>query len=332
MRKMAEKSAVRAHGALRRGALLAAKLALAAGLVAWLWRSGRLDFHEIARIHVGYALLGVVAGQAVVLLVPILRWSFLLKAREIELTARQIVQIGLISYFAVLILPATGGQEAVRLYYASRVSPGRGPDILATLVLDRFIGLVGLCVLALTSGVLLLIHTGSPVVIHILYLVVALLVVLGGITVFLLRAKPKSLRGLIERSAAMTALFRSLEAFRGRWSVLVTALTLSCVAHFGSCASMYLGFLAIGAPVSLVEACAITPLVTLTSSVPITPLGLGVADVVAEKLFSMVGALHGAAVTMLVRAVTAIACLACGIAYLVPVPESVTEKNPVGED
>jgi len=316
---------------LRRGLLLVAKLALAAALVAWLSRSGRLDFHHLARVHLDGAMLGVIAGQIIVHLLPLLRWSLFLKARNLKLTARQILQIGLISYFAVLILPATGGQDAVRFYYASRIERGRGPDVLATVVLDRFMGLVGLCVLALLSGLLLLSRTGSRAVMEVMGFVAALLVVLAGATVFLLRAKPRRLDALIERSSAISALSRALEAFRGRRALLLASLGVSCLGHLGSCISMYAGFLAVGAPVPFVEVCTITPLVLLTSSVPVTPLGIGVADAAADRLFTLVGSLCGAEVTMLVRAVTATAYLACGLAYIVPLPGSSSASAEVGD-
>jgi glycosyltransferase 2 family protein len=318
---MAEAAADPDKRRLRRGLLLALKCALAAALVTWLWRSGRLDFRQLARVDLGGAMLGVVAGQVIAILVPMVRWGLLVEARDLKLSLRQITQIGLISYFASLILPAAGGQEAVRLYYARRVKPGRGPDILATLVLDRFVGLVGLCAFALGAGVLLLTRTRSPAVADVVGFAAALLIGLGGVIVFLLRAKPKRLRGLIERSPRVSALFRSLEAFHGQRGVLLISFGLSCIAHVGNCISMFFAFLAIDVPVPFVEVSAISPLVTLTSSVPVTPLGIGVADAVADRLFGMLGTLHGADVTMLVRGVTAVACLACGLAYLVPVPE-----------
>ena len=316
---------------LRRGLVLAAKLALAAGLVIWLSRSGRLDFQKLTRVHLDGAMLGVIAGQLIVHFLPLLRWSLLLKAVDLKLTARQIAQIGLISYFAVLFLPATGGQEAVRLYYASRVERGRGHDVLATLVLDRVMGLVGLCVLALSSGLLLLIRTSARAVMDVMGFVAVLLVLFAGAMVFLLRAKPRRLGALIERSPAISALSRSFEAFRGRRGVLFASLVLSCLGHFGSCMSMYFGFIAAGAPVPFVEVCAITPLVLLTSSIPVTPLGIGVADVAADRLFTLVGAVSGAEVTMLVRAVTATAYLACGLAYLVPLPGSPPKAAEAGD-
>src|SRR5688572_15071220 len=117
----------RSGGSLSKWLFLAAKCAIAAGLVAWLWQSGRLDFGQLARVRADGPMLGVLVGQLIVLVVPLFRWALLLRATGLSFTKRQITQIGLISYFAVMILPATGGQEAVRLYYASRVKRGFGP-------------------------------------------------------------------------------------------------------------------------------------------------------------------------------------------------------------
>ena len=61
-----EPAANKTPSKLRRGLLLVAKLALASALVAWLSRSGRLDFHHLARVHLDGAMLGVIAGQIIV--------------------------------------------------------------------------------------------------------------------------------------------------------------------------------------------------------------------------------------------------------------------------
>jgi uncharacterized membrane protein YbhN (UPF0104 family) len=123
----------------------------------------------------------------------------------------------------------------------------------------------------------------------------------------------------------LIALVDSLEAFRGDRATLLWSLALAVVAQFGNGLSMYFGFIAVqGAvegTVSLLAATAITPLVTLTTIVPVTPLGIGVADAAAEGLFTLVGAHSGAEVTMLVRAATASACLLSGLAYLLPAPD-----------
>lgn len=313
-------AAQRGSKAVWKALLVTAKCALAAALVYWLWRTGKLDFSRILSVHSASAMLGVFAGQLIVLIVPLFRWALLLRARKLDFTTRQITQIGLTSYFAVLILPSIGGQEAARLYYASRIKRGRGADILATLVLDRFIGLLGLSAIAIGFGLLLVARTRSHAVMNIVALGGAIAVLLSAATAFALFRKPERLQSLIARVSVLAALLRSLEDFRSARAVLATSFALSLLAHFGSCVSMYFGFIAVDAPVGLVEACAITPLVTLTSILPLTPLGIGVADTVAETLFTLVGARSGADVTMLVRAITAVMCLACGVAYVIPLP------------
>lgn len=306
---------------LRAGLMLAVKLGVAALLVLWLLRSGRLRLGDIARVHADLDMLGVVLGQVAVLGVPLLRWRRLLLARGIDLGPGRVLHVGLISYFAIMFLPATGGQEAVRLYYATRLRRGRGPEILATLVLDRFVGLIGLSALAAAFCVLLLARYDAPSTRALTGAVVALLVGLAVATAVLIAARPAWLLRLGDRVRPVRALFDALEEFRHRRGLLAEALALSVLAHLASCVSMYFGFRALGAPVSMVEATAITPLVTLTSILPVTPLGIGVADLVAEDLFQRVGVGSGAEATMLVRAVTAVLCLASGIAFLWPVAE-----------
>ena len=59
----------------------------------------------------------------------------------------------------------------------------------------------------------------------------------------------------------------------------------------------------------------VTPLVTISKFLPITPLGLGVAEGVAAWLYPMVGLSRGAEVQMLLRGMLSMIYLASGVAY-----------------
>lgn len=307
---------------MRRAGGAVLKVAVAALLVYWLWRSRLLDVALFGHVELDWVLVGVLGGQLLSLGLPLVRWYWLLRARAVGLPPTRAAQIGLISYFAAILLPATGGQDVVRLFYGTRARPGRGADIVATLLLDRVLGLLGLCVVGILAGIAMLVRTGADVVLQVVAIASGLLLLLSATTGFLLRSKPKEFARLIARQPKLAALFSALEAFRGRKGVLLSSLLVSIAAQLGNCVSMYFGFRALGTPVNLLEAAALTPLVTLTTVVPATPLSIGVSDAAAEGLFALVGAATGAEVTMLVRAATALGCLAGGLAYLMPAPKA----------
>lgn len=57
------------------------------------------------------------------------------------------------------------------------------------------------------------------------------------------------------------------------------------------------------------------PILLVLTSLPITPLGIGVADGAAEFLFGMVGLSAGAELQMFIRAMIVIVLIVSGISY-----------------
>jgi hypothetical protein len=309
------------------------KFGVAAVIVAILWRTGRLDLSRLAKVRVDGALLGVAFGQLVVMSLPLLRWHLLLRARNVDLAGPQILRIGLISYFALLFLPATGGQDAVRVYYANRVVPGRLADLVASVVVDRLSGLLAMCLLALSFGLLLVMSTEGRPAVELLALAAALTACLVVGTGALLWTKPRRLRPLIARFRPIAALVAALEAYRGRPRALVVALGLAYLAQLGNCISMYFAFRAVGAALPALLVFAATPIALLAGMVPLTPLGLGVVESAAEGLFAFMGSPDGAEASVLVRMVTALACLVSGLAFLWPAPAAApSDHQGTGRD
>jgi uncharacterized protein (TIRG00374 family) len=246
------------------------------------------------------------------------------------------VQIGMVSYFASLVLPSTGGQDAVRVMYLRRVESGKLAEQLAAVLLDRFFGVLGLGVLGVLSGLAILLSARSAAVTGVLIGAVALTLGLLLAAALMWSGRPRWLQRQIRRWSRLALLLDALESYREVPRTLGLCLLVSICAQFGNAASMYFGFSVLGTPVSLLEATALTPLVTLAGILPLAPLGLGMADAAAEGLFATVGASNGAEVTMLVRAATVAGCLGCAVAYLWPLPKGVAaperSSGPEGAD
>jgi uncharacterized membrane protein YbhN (UPF0104 family) len=302
--------------------VLAMKLVVAAFLVWWLARSGLLDVKRLEGVRLGLDLVGVGAGLALSMGIPLARWHLLLRARGVGLSLGTTAQIGLIGYFATIVLPATGGQDLVRVVYASRGRTERAPDVLATVLLDRFTGLLGIAVLGVTAGAAL--RVGATTTLADEALTTRLVVVsaalasgLGAVTVLAV-SRPPFVGRLGARVKKVDQLLTSFASFQRHRGALGWSLALAVVAQLGNCIAYYFALRAFDAPVSLLGAMAVTPLVTLSSIIPVTPLGIGVMDATAEQLFHVAGSSAGAEATMLVRAVLAAFSLVSGLAYLWP--------------
>jgi uncharacterized membrane protein YbhN (UPF0104 family) len=103
----------------------------------------------IAQIDLSYlaAVLGLVAIDR---LVMILRWILLLRARGIAITNGQAARLFLVSSFVGSFLPAGIGADAARAYGLSR-DAATGSDAVASVAVDRLLGILSLVVLAIVG-------------------------------------------------------------------------------------------------------------------------------------------------------------------------------------
>jgi uncharacterized protein (TIRG00374 family) len=103
----------------------------------------------IAQIDLRY-LAAVLALVAVDRCVMILRWILLLRAREIPVTTGEATRLFLVSSFVGSFLPAGVGADAARAYGLSRDS-ATGSDAVASVAVDRLLGVLSLVVMAVVG-------------------------------------------------------------------------------------------------------------------------------------------------------------------------------------
>src|SRR5262245_42047453 len=125
------------------------RLAITAVILALLARG--IDFGDSARaiasIDLRYLalVLGLVAIDRCVM---ILRWILLLRARDIKVSNGEAARIFLVSSFVGSFLPAGIGADAARAWGLSR-DAATGSDALASVVVDRLLGVMSLLILGL---------------------------------------------------------------------------------------------------------------------------------------------------------------------------------------
>lgn len=105
--------------------------------------------HAIAAIDLRY-LAAVLALVAIDRSVMILRWILLLRARAITITNGEAARLFLTSSFVGSFLPAGIGADAARAYGLSRDS-ATGSDAVASVAVDRLLGILSLVVLAIVG-------------------------------------------------------------------------------------------------------------------------------------------------------------------------------------
>jgi len=112
-----------------------------------------IDMRESARAIAQIDLPYLAAVLALVLVdraVMILRWILLLRARRIAITTGDAIKLFLISSFVGSFLPAGIGGDAARAYGLSRDAT-TGSDAVASVAVDRLLGVLSLVVMAIVG-------------------------------------------------------------------------------------------------------------------------------------------------------------------------------------
>ena len=291
------------------------KCALAAALLVWLFRSGRMSVEVFSRVRLGWPMLAASACYGLALILPLVRWRVLVRTQGLPLSLGRCLQIGFIGYLASIVLPTWIGEDGARLVCGSRHCQGRMDGLVSTVVMDRALGLIGLLVLALIFGSMLLLTTTRLAIVGVLIAAALLLIALCGSTVALSNRRFESLLLRIGVAKRLASVLRVMQVYGHHRRAVAEAFVLSVLAHLAGVSAAYFTFAAIDFYPSIVCVYAITPLVNVSNMLPLSPLGLGVGDSVAAVTYPLVGIAGGAEVTMTLRAVHVVLVLTCVVTF-----------------
>lgn len=315
-------------GAARRRLLLIVKLAVAASLIWYALASGKLNLDALAG-SLGRPL-PLLAGGACVLAalgLAVARWRYLVLGQAVEMGWGAALRLSLVGLFFSSLLPGAVSGDIVKAYYSCLRDPEARAGLILSVVLDRFLGLVGIAPLALAATLL----NWERVSAHAGLLFLARLVLVGSLAlalglVLLFWGGPaggERLTTWLERPRVPSALrslwqaTRRLKTSRGH---TLRALTVAVAIP----PLVGLGFLffaqALGEHgVSLLDHMFIIPFVVLSMAVPIVPAGVGVGQLAAAALYAWVvpgaGPSLGADVVTLLQAWRLLAALPGGLLY-----------------
>ncbi|QDU85011.1 hypothetical protein Pla163_21320 [Planctomycetes bacterium Pla163] len=269
------------------------------------------------------------------LLFAITRWWRLLKLAGCQVKWWSAFRLSYLGLFFNLVMPGLTGGDVVKAVLAVRENPGKRPDALVSVVVDRLMGMFALAFLA--SVVILVADSFAelrPIVPPIM------LVMLVGALVYTSRRVRKLLRfdALIERlpmAERIKSLDAAVVAYRRRPLELLLAFALSMGNHFLAVVGVMGLGAAFGVPdgqIGLVDYLAIVPVANMVSSIPITPGGWGVGEAAYGSLFQMVGvaASLGVAVSVGFRLCQMLIGFAGGL-YLLKPGASATAREGLAE-
>lgn len=232
------------------------------------------------------------------LLVSLVRWYYLVRALELPFTLHDALRLGFLGNLLNFVSLGNVGGDLFKMVFIAREHPQHRPEAVATVVVDRLIGLYGLLIVASTA---ILAGRLWQVKIPELVLVVKMTLagtVLGGIALaailvpgFTQGALSEALAELPKVGRILGKLIGAVRMYRRRMRVLMVAIVVSMGIH--SC--VVLGFVAAGRALpghtpAPGEQFVIVPLSMVVGAIPIFPLGLGAFEGALEYLYQHLSA------------------------------------------
>ncbi len=273
-----------------------AKLAVSAGLIAFL-------FHKLSPENLLADLSRVSPWQLVIAVVVFFvsvgmgayQWHLLLKAGGIALPFAKTFKVYFVGMFFNNFLPAGIGGDVMKIYDVTRV--GNDPhQVFAVTMLDRVIGIAGLCVLALAASFVLLAGDGLPNLY--LYIVIFAGCVAPVLALIMNRRLSRGVRRLFGAltlwglGGRFDAIFRHLGEYRRLRMLLVRLTVLAMAVQFLRVVTHVLVAQSLGIAVTnlhFIQFFVFVPLLGLIMILPISINGLGVREGAGILLFTQIG-------------------------------------------
>lgn len=282
------------------------KFLLAAALVIWLLKSGKLDFNLIPRaINQGpqwiFAIfLLIIQGSLAAIR---FKWIIEIKTQK-KFTILEIIRLNWIGMFFSSILPGAVTGDLIKLFYIKKHDTSLTKTFLFTSVmLDRILGLIGLLFIC---GFFSLVYFNevtaiSPKVLHIIQ--INFLLFAGGVSFFILLLSPKKLQKFINHflfkipkiGQKIVNILEQIFILNEHRKVFIKCFLLSIFTQFIGVFSFWLVTNSFyNHPLPLPYAFTFIPIGLIAIAVPISPAGLGVGHALFQNLFSLVHIDNGA--------------------------------------
>jgi uncharacterized protein (TIRG00374 family) len=232
------------------------------------------------------------------------RWYYLVRAIDRRFTIGQAFLLGFIGNVFNLVIPGAVGGDFFKAAYLVRMDIKR-TQAVASMVIDRIIGLLGLFLLASVAGAFA--WPMAPPQVRTLIALAWAAVVAGFLVLTLIftqgltRAFPGLTQGHSRRAGILNELKAMSNTYRSRLGVVAGALGASVLVHL----MMTVAFYIVGTALfptklpGLGQHLLIVPLTLFTTAVPIPFGALGVTELVSAQLFAMVNYPASGAIPMM---------------------------------
>lgn len=322
----------------KQAAFLAAKIIFAVAVITWLFH--KIDAHRVWLVVRDAHRLPIFFGLLLWLVTIVIagwRWNQLLGILGIHVSVKSLTCVVPIAQFFSVFLPGSTGDDLTRMLYISRLAPGRVGEACATVLLDRFIGLTSVLLLALFCVPWqwsLMSASSQTRWIALGMLSAGAFTCLGGAIFFLaghpthrwfekrLRLRPAhSLRDEAARIWGLLCNNKMLVA------IVISAALITQLVH---CVIFYLAGVSVGIESPLLPWLTFVPIVLAANALPITIAGIGIREyllVLFLGVITHVDGAHAVATSFVILSLILMICLLGGLLYIFYRPKSKLESS-----
>ena len=298
----------------RKTLFLVAKLVASVVILGLLFHriQGAKGFERLLNEPKDWYFLALAQGLVLVAFsLSFVRWYLLVRGLDLEFHLRDAFRLGTLGFMLNQVSPGSVGGDLLKAVFIAREQPGKKTEAIATVLVDRVIGLYAMLLIAslgllfagrtLDSGTVL--HFAgqsidSSVLVQSLQTLVWSAVCCGTLGLaFVLSplATGKRARALADKlpvvGHTVTKLIEAADVYRSRRVYLFAGFGIAFVTH----CLLITAFWSIsrGLPVSgptFVQNASIVPIGLVAGALPLTPGGLGTMEAGMETLYTMIGA------------------------------------------
>jgi uncharacterized protein (TIRG00374 family) len=269
------------------------------GLLANVLWSNRSAFGEVLKHKPEPAYLAIsILFFLISRILNFARWWVIVVAQGLDLRFRDAMKIGFIGHAFDQVIP---GQVGGEVYKASFLCKGqeKRTRAIASVLIDRAIGIVGLFTLVAVMGVFL--WPASSGALHSLLKVVWAGWFVGtlGLTTVFMPALIRPIQRLVARSERLSSVAFELHEmstiYSDRKLPVMLAVAMAVASHVAvSCSFLMVSAALLPEPPTLFQHLLMVPLIILSSMLPLPFSALGFSEQVSEELFRMLGHPAGA--------------------------------------
>jgi hypothetical protein len=264
------------------------------------------------------------------LLLTFYRWFLLVRAQDLPFREVDALRLGFVGNFFNQFLPGSVGGDLVKAGFLASEQKRRAVAV-ATVIVDRFVGLYGLLVLASLCGAFFWQRTREVTELRAIVLF-AWTVTTSALFIYVLPLPWERVARVLERLPLAgrigAEIIRAFALYRDRWRAMGLAVLLAVIGHVGFVLSYYYSSLAVLSEEptpSPGDHYMIIPVGMVVQAIPMTPAGnLGVSEGAFEYLYGLLGCagLKGMLTSMAQR-IVALSVALLGLIFYIPLRANV---------